>query len=154
MGYNISIREAEIDDLRSILELYRDLHEIDDPLPEESELNHIWSEILASPLLKYFVLIYEGEVVSTCALSIILNLTRGARPYGLIENVVTEKRHQGKGFGTALIGHVLKTSWELDCYKVMLLTSRKDERVFKFYENSGFERGVKTGFIRYSDDRL
>ena len=73
MGYNISIREAEIDDLRSILELYRDLHEIDDPLPEESELNHIWSEILASPLLKYFVLIYEGEVVSTCALSIILN---------------------------------------------------------------------------------
>ncbi|MDY6958082.1 MAG: GNAT family N-acetyltransferase [Halobacteriota archaeon] len=153
MEQKISIREAREEDLVSILELYKDLHESDDPLPDDSELKCIWKEILENPLLKYYVLIYEGEVVSTCALSIILNLTRGARPYGVIENVVTQNKHQGKGFGTALLTYVLKISWELNCYKVMLLTSRKEERIFKFYENLGFERGVKTGFIKYSDDR-
>ncbi|MDY6965703.1 MAG: GNAT family N-acetyltransferase [Halobacteriota archaeon] len=151
MKDKIIIREACRHELPHILELYKDLHIKDDPLPEESELKRIWDDIYENPLLKYLVLESEGEIVSTCALSIIPNLTRGARPYGLIENVVTKKKYQGKGFGTSIVKHALKTAWELNCYKVMLLTSRKDEKVHRFYEKAGFEKGVKTGFVLYSD---
>jgi hypothetical protein len=35
-----------------------------------------------------------------------------------------------------------------NCYKVVLLTGRKEESTLRFYERAGFERGVKTGFIK------
>ena len=145
----IIIREAYKNELSHILSLYKDLHENDDPLPKQSELNRIWDDINKNPFLKYFVLETEGEIVSTCTLSIIPNLTRGARPFGLIENLVTEKNHQGKGFGMSIIKFALKNAWDLNCYKVMLLTSRKDKKILKFYEKAGFQKGVKTGFVAY-----
>jgi GNAT superfamily N-acetyltransferase len=88
-------------------------------------------------------------LVSSCTLTIIPNLTRGARPYGLIENVITDQGYRGRGFGTRLLRHALQVAWDRDCYKVMLLTGHKDEGVFRFYEGAGFRRGVKTGFIAY-----
>jgi GNAT superfamily N-acetyltransferase len=78
---------------------------------------------------------------------IILNLTRGARPYGLIENVVTHPDWRRRGIGTRILKSSLELAWEQDCYKVMLLTGRKDEATLRFYQEAGFEAGVKTGFI-------
>jgi hypothetical protein len=36
-------------------------------------------------------------------------------------------------------------AWELDCYKVMLLTGSKDPATLGFYQSAGFEQ-TKTGF--------
>jgi GNAT superfamily N-acetyltransferase len=75
------------------------------------------------------------------------NLTRGARPYGLIENVVTHPDWRGRGIGTAVLHHALNLAWDADCYKVMLLTGRTDEATLGFYERAGFAGGEKTGFV-------
>ncbi len=91
----------------------------------------------------------EEQLVSTCTISIIPNLTRGLRPYGIIENVVTHIDHRKKGYGTKLLQKVLKFAWNENCYKVMLLTGRKDADTFNFYKNIGFIEGIKTGFIAY-----
>jgi len=77
------------------------------------------------------------------------NLTRGARAFGLIENVVTHGDHRKKGLATRVLTHALQIAWDNDCYKVMLLTGSEKESILRFYEQAGFKRNIKTGFIAY-----
>jgi GNAT superfamily N-acetyltransferase len=143
-----SIRREE---LPQLLELYKYLHEKDVLLQMDRRLESLWDEIMSNPMLHYLVGEIDGKLISSCTLAIIPNLTRGARPYGLIENVVTHRDYRGRGFGTRILRHALQVAWGSDCYKVVLLTGRKDEATLRFYEKAGFERGVKTGFIAYPE---
>ena len=123
----------------------------DEPLPDATTVARVWDELCNDPKLHCFVATVDDTPVASCILAIIPNLTRGARPYGLIENVVTRAEYRCQGIGTALLRHALAVAWEHNCYKVMLLTGRKDESVLRFYEKAGFRQGVKTGFIAYPD---
>ena len=88
-----------------------------------------------------------GQLISSCTLTIIPNLTRACRPFGVIENVVTQSAYRGQGWGRALLQHALAHAWQARCYKVMLMTGRKDENTLRFYEQSGFERHGKQAFV-------
>ena len=146
------IRAIRHHELPALLELYRHLHATDTPLPTDAVLQQIWDEILRDPKLHYFVADLDGELVASCTLAIIPNLTRGARAYGLVENVVTHPTHRRKGIGTRLLQVALQTAWEKNCYKVMLLTGSKSEEIHRFYERAGFRRGIKTGFIAIAEN--
>ena len=76
---------------------------------------------------------------------IIKNLSRGASPYALIENVVTHPEYRNRGIGTRLLKRAKEMARENGCYKIMLLTGRRD--AIPFYEKAGFNRSSKTGFI-------
>ncbi len=143
----MNVRLLQNEELRALLELYRHLHETDLPLPDAGTLDQVWGEALSNPRCRYFGG-YEGDdLVSSCTIMVIPNLTRGARPYGVIENVVTHQAHRGKGWGKAVLAQALEFAWSQKCYKVMLLTGRKDEATFKFYEAAGFDRHGKQAFI-------
>lgn len=144
---NVVIRGIREEDLENLLDLYSHLHRKDDPAPEKPILNSIWYEIITNPRLNYFVLEFENKMVSSCTLSIIPNLTRGGRPYGLIENVVTHAEYRRRGYGTLILQYALEIAWEQNCYKVMLLTGSRDPAVHLFYEKVGFKKGIKTGFV-------
>ena len=135
-----------------LLKLYTHLHQKDAPLPEKSKLESIWKEITANPLLHYIVLEHNNKLVSSCTLSVIPNLTRGGRPYGLIENVVTNAEYRKRGFGTSILQHALEVAWKNKCYKVMLLTGSTDPAIHQFYKNVGFKMGIKTGFVANAFD--
>jgi GNAT superfamily N-acetyltransferase len=151
---SLHIRKAQSDELPALLALYEHLHAADEPLPDDAKVRQVWDDIDRDPKLHCLVAERDGVFVASCILAIIPNLTRGARPYGLIENVVTHPCYRRQGVGTALVRHALAVAWERNCYKVMLLTGRKDEKVFQFYEKAGFQRDVKTGFIAYPDTHL
>lgn len=138
------IREHELD---SLLSLYRLLHPADTELAISEEVERLWKRILPDPKLRNLVADAARQIVSSCTLTIIPNLTRGARPYGLIENVVTHPDFRRRGIGTRILHVALDLAWRENCYKVMLLTSRKDEATLRFYQQAGFEAGVKTGFV-------
>jgi GNAT superfamily N-acetyltransferase len=149
VGKDFLVRRVKHEELDELLVLYKHLHRKDAPLPERSALEVLWTTILEDPHLCYFVGELNGKIITSCTLTIIPNLTRGARPYGLIENVVTEATHRNHGYGTAVIRDALKTAWDANCYKVMLLTGSKENTTLRFYENAGFRSGVKTGFVAY-----
>jgi len=103
--------------------------------------------MLKDESIRYVVARVNDRLVSTCTLAIIPNLTRGARPYGLVENVVTLPDYRRRGIGTLVLQHALRIAWEQNCYKVMLLTGSQQESTLQFYERAGFIRGEKTGFV-------
>jgi GNAT superfamily N-acetyltransferase len=144
----MTIREAGEHDLETVLALYEHLHDADETAGED-ETRAAWRAIMEDGRTHLFILESGGTPVSTCMQIIVPNLTRRARPFGIIENVVTRPQDRKRGYATALLHHALGYAWERNCYKVMLLTGRKDEAVFKFYERAGFARGIKEGFIAY-----
>jgi GNAT superfamily N-acetyltransferase len=153
MEKNIIVRHIKREELDALLTLYTHLHRKDAPLPGKPELDRMWADIVSNPLLHYIVGEWENEIVSSCTLAIIPNLTRGGRPYGLIENVVTHVGYRNRGFGTAVLRYALQVAWGMNCYKVMLLTGSEEESTLRFYEGVGFRRGIKTGFIAYPSER-
>ena len=144
----MQIRRIEPNDLVSLLQLYQELHPADDP-PSSEAVRTVWPQLLADPHVTVFVGAVDGAVVCTCTLVTVPNLTRGARPYGLIENVVTARTHRREGLGTAVVQHALAHAWELGCYKVMLLAGFQREEAHRFYEQAGFRPGLKAGFVAH-----
>jgi len=64
-----------------------------------------------------------------------------------VENVVTHGDHRRKGWGKAVLKAALTYAWDRNCCKVMLLTGRMNEGVYRFYETAGFERYAKQAFL-------
>jgi len=143
----IEFRLIRADELPSLLDLFQHLNSDEPPLPADDMLNQVWSDFLNDPKIHCVIGESDGRLVASCTLIVIPNLTRGARPYGLIENVVTHPEYRKKGFGSSLLRYTLRLAWEQHCYKVMLLTGRKQEETLRFYERAGFKRGIKTGFV-------
>ncbi|MFN4275807.1 MAG: GNAT family N-acetyltransferase [Ferrovibrio sp.] len=138
------IRQARRADLSALLDLYRQLHAGDPPI-DLDRAKQAFDAMLGQPGLTVFVAEADGRPAATCTLIVVPNLTRGARPYGLIENVVTDAGFRSRGFGRTVLKAAISAAWRQDCYKVMLMTGRSDEATLRFYEHSGFSRG-KTAF--------
>ncbi len=142
------IREAVQEDLFGLLELYTHLH--DNPMPElDDGLQRLWEGMLNDQ--NHHILVGElaGKLVCSCAVVIVPNLTRGQRPYALIENVITHPTHRKKGYASAVLDKAAMIAEKAGSYKIMLLTGAKEEGTLRFYERAGFNSRDKTAFIKW-----
>ena len=146
------IRRATSADLEGLKGLYAQLQREDPVVKDSIVKDHsdlsVFEQILDSEYFELFVLENsQAMVVATCYLNLIPNMTRGAAPYGIIENVVTDKASRNQGFGKRIITHALDVAWAAGCYKVMLQTGSKKPSTHRFYESCGFAAGEKFAFV-------
>jgi len=146
MNTSMLVREATYEDHDVVIELMQHLNP-DDPVLTDSISRGMFAEILESKNFTIMVAVKSTTIVGTCYLNVIPNLTRGALPYAIIENVVTHPEFRRQGIGKALISHALNLAKSAGCYKVMLLTGG-DISVQKFYEKCGMQSGSKTAFVK------
>ncbi len=145
------LREATEGDLLQVLKLYLHLHE--SAIPQDTlQLRRVWQEILRDKNHHLIVQEIDGKLVSSCVCLIVPNLTRGARPYALVENVVTHKDYRGRGYATACLDYARELARQQGCYKLMLLTGAKDEKTLGFYRKAGYNSEEKTGFVQRLDN--
>ncbi len=140
------VREATYADLNAILRLYLSLHE--DRVPEDGErLRAVWAQIQGDPNHHLLVNEQDGQIVASCVCVIVPNLTRGPRPYALIENVVTRADCRRRGYATQCLDRAREIAGAAGCYKIMLLTGAKDAGTLDFYRRAGYDSDEKTAFI-------
>ena len=93
--------------------------------------------------------VQQDRIVSSCVCVIIPNLTRNVRPYAFIENVVTLSGFRGRGYATECLDYARNIAEQNNCYKMMLLTGAKDQKILDFYKRAGYNSEDKTAFIQW-----
>lgn len=140
------IRSAVIDDFEAISRLYAQLN-IDDPSVIGPHYVRVFEQILEREGLDILVVEIDGEILGAAYLNLIPNLSRGGRPYAVVENVVIAAHRRGEGLGRLLMDVTLQRAWEAGCYKAMLQTGSKTPRTHAFYRACGFADDVKTAYL-------
>jgi GNAT superfamily N-acetyltransferase len=143
---SVRARAAVAVDFAPIMRLYSQLNR-DDPTDLTARLRATFDEILATESLHLMVLERDGAVVGTTYLNLIPNLTRGGRPYAVIENVVMDQDLRGLGLGKRLMAATLEAAWAAGCYKVMLATGSRRESTHAFYRACGFSSDDKMSYV-------
>ncbi len=143
---NVFTRPATEADLPAILSLHAELQPKDPP-PVESEARAVFAEILQRPGLEFVLLTDGDEVGGSIYVNVIPNLTRGLRPYAVIENVILRADLRGRGLGRQLMAAALDLARDAGCYKVMLLTGSSNPDTHAFYRSCGFDGDAKQGYV-------
>lgn len=141
----MTVRNAKLEDFHPLMQLMHQLNP-DDPPPGPNQKKS-FEAILDSENLTLFVGESNKSIVATCYLNVIPNLSRGGKPYAMIENVVTDHRFRNRGFGQALMLHAIESAWQSQCYKIMLLTGKKSPDVHAFYQKCGFNPHAKQAYL-------
>ena len=89
-----TVRKANPDDLPTLFKRYHQLSQRNQPDLTPEHLT-AWDAVERQPGLHLLVTELDGPLVGPLTLSLLPNFSRGARPYGVIENVVTDAAAQG-----------------------------------------------------------
>ena len=145
------IREVNTQDASDMAELLRQLSSSDESSVTEEIVAEIKAKIADMSQLEHMLVFgYEldGKIVGTCTLGRVEGLSKGCRPFAIIENVVVLDAIRNKGIGKQLVRHAMSQAEKWNCYKVILETGTKDEWKLRFYDSCGLTRGGKTAFMK------
>lgn len=140
------IRVATVDDLNGVLKLYKELRPTDPQLAADVAAAK-WAELINDPRTVVVVAEVDGELASTCALGINLSIANGARPFAIIEHVITAGRFRRQGLSRQVLEFALSLAWQKDCYKVMLLSGATLTSAHALYQAVGFKADIEKGFV-------
>jgi ribosomal protein S18 acetylase RimI-like enzyme len=149
------VRPARAEDLDGLRALLAELHAEDAPWDEDAARGAL-AAILADPRRRLLLAFAEEDnggggaprAAGTVDVVVVPNLTRGARPYAVIENVVVAARFRRRGIGRALMDAAVAHARESGCYKLQLISGGARGEAHRLYEAAGFSDAFH-GYRRY-----
>jgi ribosomal protein S18 acetylase RimI-like enzyme len=141
------IRPAGPDDLDAVLAILDHLY--DEPTrPDPAKARATWDEILSQPGRIILLAEVDGTLAGTADMIIVPNLTRAARPWVSVENVVVAPTHRRQGIGRALFAEISTRATNAGAYKIQLMSAANRDPAHDFYETLGFEKSAQA-FKKY-----
>ena len=143
-------REIKKDELGQLLEFYLlHLYDVkDEPMAEQKVVYEIWNTIQSSENFAVLGVFDNNILMASCSITIIPNLTRGCRPYALIENIATHRQYRRQGYGKAIMSYATEYAKKYGCYKAMFMSGHLNKKVDDFSEASGFNGKEKKAYIK------
>lgn len=149
MAIEVLVRRAARDDLAGVMLLSAQLAPMwtaDQVVPFVTKHHEqVWESMIVDERRIVLVAEHGGGVVGIADLVVVTSLLDGAVPHGLLDNMVVDVAHRGKGFGKALIGAVRCAAQDAGCCRLELLSSKERGQAHAFYQAAGFN-GVADGF--------
>jgi len=130
--------EATEENLEILTGLYKELTG-EDSLTAELARAGLRS-IQAYPCYKIFLGFLDGCPVCTYSILIAPNLSRGGKPWAVVENVIISELYQGLGIGRRMMEHAIALAVLEGCYKLSLSSSIVRLGAHAFYKKIGFIR--------------
>ncbi|MEU4555112.1 GNAT family N-acetyltransferase [Micromonospora violae] len=120
----------------------------DDARPDASQLATAWRGLHAQAGRRLLLAVAGDTVVGTLDTLVAPNLTHGARPYMVVENVVVAPDWRRRGVARALVMAALDDATAAGCYKVQLVSNDARTDAHRFYASVGFAQSA-VGYRRY-----
>ena len=146
----MKIQKINENDINSLIDLYS--HYIDKKnVPDLAiqTIKEIWENIKKNPCINYFVIKINEALIASCILTITPSFIRGGKAFGVIEHVVVHSNHRRKGLAKKIINFALTYAWQNGCTEVMLMSGSNNLNAHRLYEELGFDKDRKKGFILF-----
>ncbi len=133
------VEPATLDDLPALTELVMELlGEEQDFTPDRDKQQKGIQLILEQPNRgRIFVLRNDHQIVGMVNLLFTISTAEGGFVI-LMEDFIIHPKHRGRGFGSALMEHVLAFAREKNFLRITLLTDRLSDDSQQFFEHHGF----------------
>lgn len=142
----MTIRLASCEDLPELLKLYKELRPHDPELLSTEAKAH-WQMMVADGRTHVIVAEVDGALASSCALTVNLSIANGARPFGIIEHVITAGKFRRRGLSKQVLEFAIELAWQKNCCKLMLLSGEQLNAAHALYQSVGFQSGIEKGFV-------
>ncbi|MEW2429562.1 GNAT family N-acetyltransferase [Micromonospora sp. NPDC047644] len=120
----------------------------DDVRPHADRLATAWRDLHAQAGRRLLLAVAGDTFVGTLDTVVVPNLTHGARPYMVVENVVVTSGWRRRGVARALMLAALDEATAAGCYKVQLVSNATRTDAHRFYASLGFAQSA-LGYRRY-----
>ena len=137
---DIVVRQARLDDVPRLLDLYALLDIAGDPSMTVDVARARFLQLTANPRHGIYVAEMKGRVVGTFALVLVGGLPHGGRDSCVVEDVVVAREVQGLGIGRQMMHFAMEHCAEGNCYKLVLSSHLKRAEAHRFYEGLGFSK--------------
>jgi len=141
------LREIQYKDLERLLHLYNQLHEEDEPQHINAGVMEMWQRILDTKNHHIIVAEANNTLIAACSLTVVPNLTRGVRPYAVLENMIVDKEYRRRGYAVAVLEYTIQLAQSENCYKIMLTTRHTNEASQALYTKMGFQGDARKSFV-------
>ncbi|MEW6554853.1 MAG: GNAT family N-acetyltransferase [Actinomycetota bacterium] len=137
----VAIREARREDFDAVFTL---LGQLRDQFKEEKRADKagvlaIYERYLESDDHQVYVAEMDGRLVAVMSTSILQSLY-GHCPYLIVDELVVDAGHRGRGTGKRLLDEAFSLARDRGCCEVCLDTTSDNERAIRFYRAYGFDR--------------
>ncbi|MDP4984142.1 GNAT family N-acetyltransferase [Pseudoalteromonas tunicata] len=140
------IRLATLSDRVAVQALYQELRP-HDPILSQEHAEKAWADLINDSSSFIVVAERDDQLAATCALTMNKSIANGARPFGIIEHVITAAKFRQQGLSQQVLTYAIELAWQQQCYKVMLLSGEQLIGAHRVYEKVGFKSGIEKGFV-------
>ncbi|GAA4430241.1 GNAT family N-acetyltransferase [Acidovorax lacteus] len=139
----VQLREAHERDLPQVLALYAQPGLDDEQVLALDEARALFAQFARYPHYHLYVACEADRpqaVLGSYALLVMHNLAHRGAPSAVVEDVVVDAGHRGRGIGRQMMAHAMAQARAAGCYKLALSSNRRRAAAHAFYESLGFER--------------